>query len=397
MKKRKEKSRKELREEISELKNRLDEAREALEAIRSGEVDALVVQGPEGEQVFTLKTAEHAYRLMVETMTEGAATLSAEGTVIYCNNSLAGLLNIQLQKLIGTSLLDFVDPRDRALFTALIAKGLENCGKGEVIFMTPEGKKVMMYVSAYKFISGASQNVCVIFTDLTEQKRAKEVMDRSRRLSDMGTLAATVAHELRNPLAVIKIAVANIKRKKSIEGIDKHLHNIEKKVSESDQIINNLLFYSRLRVPHAQLVNMFDLLQESLAAFETRSKNKKIELEKNFEPLKKEPITVDALQIKEVFTNILDNSYDAVDTNGRISVFGESKNGSMIIRFSDNGMGIDRTHLRKVFEPFFTTKSKGTGLGLSVCNQIVNMHGGQIDIQSEPGKGTTVTVSLAKK
>lgn len=261
-----------------------------------------------------------------------------------------------------------------------------------------------------------------IATDITERKHAEKVLKRdketferlvekkteelaqaqielekAKRLSDIGTLAATVAHELRNPLAAINLAAANIKRKSANPELERHLVNIERKVVESNQIINNLLYYARIKMPHYETVNIHSIIMECIDTAEGQSK-KKVTVEDELLAIKDVLIEADALQIQELFSNILNNAYDAVlQQNGKIKITANDEDGRIKIHFRDNGSGIDRNDLEKVFEPFFTTKAKGTGLGLSVCAQIVNLHSGTINIQSELEKGTIVSVSLPKK
>ena len=113
-----------LREENSELRRQLEEASEALEAIRTGQVDALIVERGDGEQVFTLKSADHPYRIMVEQMTEGAATLGEDGTILYCNRRFAEMLGLPLERAMGTKLTDFLEESERPHFLML----LQTCG-----------------------------------------------------------------------------------------------------------------------------------------------------------------------------------------------------------------------------------------------------------------------------
>lgn len=224
-------------------------------------------------------------------------------------------------------------------------------------------------------------------------------LDRTKRLSDIGTLAATVAHELRNPLAAINMAASNIKRKAQNPSLDKHLTNIEKKVLESDQIINNLLFYSRIKPPQRESVNLNHIITECVEYSQKQfEQKKKIAFKKNLGFMKDIIVDVDAFQMKEVFSNIINNSCDAVpESRGRIEIFAESGKDSVNIGIKDNGHGIATEHINRIFDPFFTTKAKGTGLGLSVCQQIVNMHGGSIRAESEPGKWTLILITLPAK
>jgi len=240
--------------------------------------------------------------------------------------------------------------------------------------------------------------------DVTKKKKAEEELvkagielDRARRLSDIGVLAATVAHELRNPLAAINMAAHNIKRKAANPLLDQHIQNIEKKVAESDQIINNLLFYSRIRNPRIESINIYKLIEECLEVIRDKTKNE-IKIESNLSSIKNISIEADPLQMKEVFQNILNNSCDAVSQEkGQIYVEAVDEKGFIRIYFKDNGSGIRRDILNRIFEPFFTTKAKGTGLGLAVCQQIVGLHGGLINIESKQGCGTTVIITLPKR
>jgi signal transduction histidine kinase len=223
-------------------------------------------------------------------------------------------------------------------------------------------------------------------------------LERANRLSDIGMLAATVAHELRNPLAAIQIAVHNIKRKvQNPNDIDKHIVNIDKKVGESDQIINNLLYYSRLKLPHYESIDIFDIIEECADVME-HQKEKEVTVTKNLDFLKGVSIEADSLQIKEVFNNILNNALDAIPAEkGQIKITAKNEEEFIKLIIEDNGHGVEKDNLDKVFDPFFTTKAKGTGLGLSVCKQIINMHDGEIEVKSELGQGTSVAVRLPKK
>lgn len=260
----------------------------------------------------------------------------------------------------------------------------------------------------------------VILRDITERKEAEEVLKRNKelletmvnertqklldmqkevemakRLSDIGRLASTVAHELRNPLAAINVALANIKRKVRDRCIEQQTHTIEKKIVESDHIINNLLFYSRIREPYYEVVNIRDIIEECSQIALNQSK-KQIAVIKVFNSAVF--LEADPVQIREVFTNILNNACDAVaDYQGKIEIGTKDISEGISIYVKDNGVGISAGDLENVMNPFFTTKVRGTGLGLAVCNQIVALHGGTISIESEPQQGATVYVNLPVK
>ncbi len=259
-----------------------------------------------------------------------------------------------------------------------------------------------------KDTAGDVEGLVFCLVDVTSQKRAtEELLDsqrklsESQRLSDIGTLAATVAHELRNPLGVIRTAIFNIRKKSDNPALQGHLNNIDKKILESDRIINNLLLYSRIKSPHYQRVNLYHILDECISNAKAKYKDTGIDVIKKYRGLKNRIIEADELQLKEVFANILDNAYDAIREveQGRIEISTvlDKEAGQMKIAFQDNGSGIDAEDIKKLFEPFFTTKARGTGLGLTVSRQIINLHGGVIDVTSTKGKGSIFTVAIPVK
>ncbi len=228
--------------------------------------------------------------------------------------------------------------------------------------------------------------------------KSQEQLEKASRLSSVGVLAATIAHELRNPLAAIKMAAYSIKQKKD-QPPDKQLETINKKIEESDEIISNLLSYSRLKQPHFEPLDIGPLIEETAELTASRFSQKQVRVKKDLRELNEIRIVADGLQLKQVFSNILNNAFDAVkDKAGEIDIIaGRQDNDRIEILISDNGPGIDQDALARVFEPFFTTKSKGTGLGLSVTRDIITMHQGEIGVTSEKDKGTRFIVRLPLK
>lgn len=242
----------------------------------------------------------------------------------------------------------------------------------------------------------------IILIDITDMVNTRKDLEKvqkdlakSKHLKDLGTLAATIAHELRNPLGVILAAVFNVKRKNKDPALEKHLNNIEKKIIESDQIINNLLNYSNIKNPVFENININDLLEESIATLKTRFFKNEIIIEKKTDMLKDKLIKIDPLQIKEVLANILNNSCEALPQDkGKIVIKGNIKDNFAVISIRDNGKGIEKKDIEHIFEPFFTKKTKGTGLGLSICKDMIELHNGKIFIKSKKNIGTTLTINL---
>ncbi|MGA1865651.1 MAG: PAS domain S-box protein [bacterium] len=251
--------------------------------------------------------------------------------------------------------------------------------------------------------SGMVEGIILFLVNVTKRVEAEKniirmqtEMIRSEHLSEIGKLASTMAHELRNPLAVIETACFNISHKNRDPSLKRNLTSIEECLEESNQIINNLLFYARRRLPSHEMFPICDLLSECIKQAKKRYRSSKACIKKRCTLPKNTRMEADPLQMKELFGNILNNALDAIGKEeGRISVIAALENSSSIrFHFKDNGPGIRKEDLEKVENPFFSTKSKGTGLGLTVCHQIVDLHGGKIKIKSEEGKGTTVTLTL---
>lgn len=166
--------------ELEQLRARLDEAEETILAIRSGEVDALLVLGPDGEQVYTLRGADHSYRVLLEDMNQGAATLLPDGTVLYCNNCFAEMLKMPTEKVVGSSIHDFVAGSDRQAFEDLLRQGENAKSKGETAFNLNDGTFLPTLCSISPVQIDTLRCLCLTAADLTEQKRHEEIVASER-------------------------------------------------------------------------------------------------------------------------------------------------------------------------------------------------------------------------
>jgi PAS domain S-box-containing protein len=161
---------------LEQLRGRLEEAEETIEAIRSGKVDALVVSGPQGEQIYTLHGADHSYRVLLEDMNEGAATLLPDGSVLYCNKAFAEMLKMPIEKVIGFSANDLVAQSDRQAFAELLRRGEQGRAKAEITFRPTDGTFVPVYCSVSSVQIDEIRGLCLTATDLTEQKHHEEMI-----------------------------------------------------------------------------------------------------------------------------------------------------------------------------------------------------------------------------
>jgi PAS domain S-box-containing protein len=162
--------------ELEQLRARLEEAEETIQAIRSGKVDALVVSGPRGEQIYTLHGADHSYRVLLEDMNEGAATLLPDGSVLYCNKAFAEMLRMPIEKVIGFSANDLVARSDRQAFADLLRQGEQGRAKAEITFRPTDETFVPVYCSVSSVQIEEIRCLCLTATDLTEQKHHEEMI-----------------------------------------------------------------------------------------------------------------------------------------------------------------------------------------------------------------------------
>jgi len=230
-------------------------------------------------------------------------------------------------------------------------------------------------------------------TSLTSLERELET---SRRLASLGRLAAGVAHEIRNPLSSIKGFATYFKERYRDNPDDRKTSEIMiQEVDRLNRVITQLLEFARPPVIQKKRTSLQSLIQHSLKMIERQASTKQIEIHSHLQPEIKE-IDLDPDGINQVLLNLYLNAIEAMDQGGKLSVSLSLDQGSPWVKIavSDTGAGIRKQDLEHVFDPYFTTKQSGTGLGLAIVHKIIEAHRGQVRVESEGGRGTTVTVLL---
>ncbi len=238
------------------------------------------------------------------------------------------------------------------------------------------------------------------------QKERMKKMYRADRLAIMGQLAAGAAHEIRNPLAAIRSTIQYVKKEIKDPVKAKMTTGLLDEVDRINAIIQGLLSFSSPDRLNPEIVDLKQLINQTILLISNTAKKKNCEINIDYKTERKELIA-DPSRLKQVFLNIIMNALDAVnkkgvlniviDWNEKIEKGFEKPVPEYIITFTDNGRGISSEDMEKIFDPFFTTKEEGTGLGLSISYGIVVSHGGDILVESRPGKGTKVVVKLPVK
>lgn len=177
--------------EVAELQARLAEAEETLNAIRNGEVDAIVVEGPRGRQIFTLQSADQPYRILAERMSEGAASMTADGTILFCNERLTQMVGLAPEKLVGSPVTELVVRSERERFQQLLAGGLQGEARAEVHFQRADGSLLPVLASLKALPVEPELGLCLVATDLSESKKAQETIHL--QASQHATLISTTS------------------------------------------------------------------------------------------------------------------------------------------------------------------------------------------------------------
>jgi signal transduction histidine kinase len=235
---------------------------------------------------------------------------------------------------------------------------------------------------------------------MDELRRTQDQLIQSAKLAAIGELAASVAHEINNPLSVILGTSGLLVRDAPADSVAKRrLETIAAEANRAGKIAHDLLDFARRRASERRLLVVREVVERAFALMESRLGHGRIELRKLLDP--DVPLIVaDRDQLTQVFVNLIGNAIDAMDTGGTVVVetgVRTTEGGrAIVVTVADTGVGIPPEIMSKVFEPFYTTKpdGRGTGLGLSVSLGSVHAHGGTMEVESEPGKGTRVSVLL---
>jgi two-component system nitrogen regulation sensor histidine kinase GlnL len=251
----------------------------------------------------------------------------------------------------------------------------------------------------------------LVFRDVTPVKKLEEEVRKADRLAMMGTIAAGLAHEIKNPLGGIKGAAQLLTRETLSPESSEYLQIIIKEADRVNRLVNQLLTFSRPKDLSLEPLNLNELIDAILILQKEPLEKKKVRIVREFDP-SLPSVLGDADELKQVFLNFIVNAADAVgerhaDGGGEIRLKtrmatnfkikgaeGQKPSRMIVTEIRDNGTGIGAENRNKLFTPFFTTKEKGYGLGLAISQRVINEHGGVIHLESEEGRGTTFQILL---
>ena len=387
------------RAELDELRARLAEADETLRAIRAGEIDAVIVQGDAGDQVYTLKGADHQYRTLVEQMREGAAIVTGDGDVVYSNRRFAAMVATPMEDVIGHPVSRFIHDGDRESFSTFMSAG---SGTHHARLFASGSRSPNTYFSLTTTVSDDVTRRSLIVADLSELLNAHADRDRAERENHAkDELLAMLAHELRNPLGIIAAAVQILDVVGRTAQQDVHARGvITRQVHHLARMIDDLLDAGRLATGKIALarepLDLADLVRHDVATLTQGCLDKRLEVHA-------EPVWIDAdrTRMEQILANLVGNAIKFTADGGRVLVHVGIEGEDALLRVEDDGAGIVADLLPRIFDLFVQGEQTldrargGLGIGLTVVRRLVELHGGTVAAVSDgPGRGSSFTVRL---
>jgi PAS domain S-box-containing protein len=387
------------REVADELAVGLQQAR-LLEQVRAyaGELEGLVARRTEA-----LRASEARFRAVFEQTALGIALTDAEGRLLASNPALQDMLGYTAEELAGMTFRDYTHPddlpADQARFEEMLS-GREDHYRMEKRYLHKSGEPLWgsLTASAVREAEGDFRFAVRLIQDITRQKQIQEALVHSEKLAVAGRLAASLAHEINNPLQSVIgcLALAEETLEREEADASRYLRVAGEELQRTARIVGQLRDLHRPREGgERRPADVNELVERLVTLNRARCARRQVELAWAPAGALPSPV-VDPDDILQVFLNLLLNALDAMPGGGRLEIRAAAtrRPGGVSIAFRDTGHGIPEDILEHIFDPFFSTKSEGLGLGLFTSQSIVRDHGGYIEVDSREGEGTTFTVWL---
>lgn len=384
---------------------------------RIGRLDA------EGVQTVVQRLARE--RKFLETLCnaieDGVVVVDEKGRIIYSNQAVGRLLNWQPEEAEGRQIQELLPELDWERVSASGPNGRLRPTRHEFEVAYPRPRFLRLYAAPLDIDSRESSGMALILNDATEARQKTFEAIESERLHSLTLLAASVAHEIGNPLNALHIHLQlmarQIKKLKDAsapaapgrfsrrnmkmddeaadvaEKLEHYLEVAKGEISRLDYIVTQFLQAIRPSAPQLAPGSINDVARETLELLRPELENRGLNVKEKL--ARRMPLTpMDAGQMKQVLVNLIKNAMQAMTRDGTLTVLTGHTPDEVWISIADTGGGIARDQINHIFEPFYTTKKKGTGLGLMIVQRIVRQHGGHIEVDSDVGQGTTFRISL---
>lgn len=353
------------------------------------------------ERSMALTRSEHKYRRIFEASKDMILSASKEGNILDLNPSGFRLLGLNdKDNLSRFKLSDFFkNPSDwQHLINQIQTKGF--VPSTEIDLQTADGsvRRVVLSAGQVEEDTRPDRTVHFLIKDIEQQRLMRAQLAQADKLASIGELSSGIAHEINNPLGII-LGFTQLMIRNQKENTDLHadLKTIEKHTRHCKSIVEDLLNFARTSKPKKVLCDIHGIINEVINFIQQHTNTAQVQINKAFDR-DVGLLLLDEKNIKQVLINLIMNARHAVESEGQITILTKKDPlfDDVIIQVKDDGIGIEQKNLSRIFDPFFSTKptGEGTGLGLSVSYGIIKNHGGHIDVESQPGKGSTFTITL---
>ncbi len=343
-------------------------------------------------------------RAMIDSMVEGVVFLDDKDRISLCNESAEQTWRVHAPEFLGKPVQECSSAKLHTKLAEILKRAKRNPGFAGTDSLELGNGQCLTSYSTVHGEDGRYLGLVLLTLDISkrveleqEQKRLRDRLFQQEKIVLIGQIAASVAHELNTPLGTVLMRAQLMRHQMKDGGDLSDLEVIESEAQRCRRIIDSLLGFSRRSEGLITRTDVNSLVRESLFIIENDLALKNISLETNYAS-NEVTINVDRNEIQQVLLNLVTNAADAMPNGGRLQITTRllSDQGRIEIQVTDNGCGMEKDVLNWAFDPFFTTKEpgKGTGLGLAICQRIVQEYGGEIEIQSQPGQGTTVSARL---
>jgi PAS domain S-box-containing protein len=355
------------------------------------------------------ETASH-YKAILETTVDAIITIDSQGIVQTFNAAAEKIFGYRAEEVIGNNVKMLMPEPYQSEHDGYISKYLKTgvpkiIGTGrQVNGLRKDGTEFPMDLAVSEVPLKDKRLFAGIIRDMTEHILLEEQLVQSTKLAAVGRLISGIAHEVNNPVSIIKLHIAsvmqNIESQKLPEDLIKTLRVIQRQNNKIGQIISGLQAFSRQGSFSPDWINVNQTVHTALRLVENTLQNQGIVYQVELaDSLPK--VFLDPIRIEQVLLNLFNNAIEAMPDGGVLTISttletDQTDEDWVVIRIRDTGTGIEKDHLTQLFDPFFTTKEvgEGTGLGLSVSYGLIQEHGGRIKVSSQPGKGTEFQIYL---
>ncbi len=371
------------------------EAADALAALRlkEGRVEAMLA--PANDSLIEMQALHAA---VVQTIVDGVVVIDHRGRIEWTNDAAWRMFGYDAGALVGQNVRMLMPEPDASHHDGYLSRYLTT-GERKIIGIgrdvrgkRKDGSEFPLYLAVGEMQLLGVRKFTGILRDLTETKRLEHLLQERQTLARIGELAAVVAHEVRNPLAAIRGVVEVMQTRFPADSSDrKVLGDLLARVDSLDHLVSDLLVYAHPAPPVFRRVSMLGLARDTAALVTNDRGTGAMRFDVSGEDAQ---LWLDPAQMGRALLNLITNAAQASPKAGVVRITGERHHDRYLLRVADEGPGMAADVAVRCLEPFFTTKTRGTGLGLPIAKRVVDEHSGGFEVESAPGAGTRVTLSL---